>query len=150
MCIRDRAWTTQLDHAWSLNVFGGMEYFASNSAENEASDFLRSDVADSERVRMGSIQNLRGEFGVGTSYTNGFTTVYGEVRYLNDMVRSNPYADINGIRGYGANPGRHGVGVTIGAQQTLSGGWSVSASYSLEAMNEATMHSANIGMGYKF
>ena len=27
------------------------------------------------------------------------------------MVRSNPFADINGLRGYGATPGRQGIGV---------------------------------------
>lgn len=40
--------------------------------------------------------------------------------------------------------------MTVGAQQSLGDGWSVNASYSLEAMSEATMHSANIGVGYRF
>ena len=144
-------WTSQLDYKWSLNVFGGAEYFASDSAENKESGTLRGGRAEEEaRVRMGSIQNLRGELGIGTRYTDGSTTLYGEVRYLNDMVRSNPYADINGLRGYGANPGRQGIGVTLGAQQGLGDGWSISASYSLEAMSEATMHFANIGAGLRF
>ncbi len=135
-------WASQLNDAWAVNVFAGMEYFASESAENEESE--------EARVRMGSIQNLRGELGIGTRYTSGSTSLYGEVRYLNDMVRSNPYAEINGLRGYGANPGRQGVGVTLGAQQELGNGWSVHASYSLEAMSEATMHSANIGAALRF
>lgn len=135
-------WASQLNDAWAVNVFAGMEYFASESAENAESD--------KARVRMGSIQNLRGELGIGTRYTSGSTSLYGEVRYLNDMVRSNPYADINGVRGYGANPGRQGIGVTLGAQQELGNGWSVHASYSLEAMSEATMHSANIGAALRF
>ena len=135
-------WASQLNDAWAVNVFAGMEYFASESAENEESE--------EARVRMGSIQNLRGELGIGTRYTSGSTTLYGELRYLNDVVRSNPCADINGVRGYGANPGRQGIGVTVGAQQELGGGWSVSASYSLEAMSEATMHSANVGVGLRF
>ncbi len=135
-------WASQLNDAWAVNVFAGMEYFASESAENEESE--------EARVRMGSIQNLRGELGIGTRYTSGSTSLYGEVRYLNDMVRSNPYADINGVRGYGANPGRQGIGVTLGAQQELGNGWSVHASYSLEAMSEATMHSANIGAALRF
>ena len=136
------SWTSLLSDAWVLNLFAGMEYFASDSAENEESE--------EARIRMGSIQNLRGELGIGTRYTSGSTTLYGELRYLNDVVRSNPYADINGVRGYGANPGRQGIGVTVGAQQELGGGWSVSASYSLEAMSEATMHSANVGVGLRF
>ena len=135
-------WASQLNDAWAVNVFAGMEYFASESAENEESE--------EARVRMGSIQNLRGELGIGTRYTSGSTSLYGEVRYLNDMVRSNPYAEINGVRGYGANPGRQGIGVTLGAQQELGNGWSVHASYSLEAMSEATMHSANIGAALRF
>lgn len=136
------SWTSLLSDAWVLNLFAGMEYFASESAENEESE--------EARVRMGSIQNLRGELGIGTRYTSGSTSLYGEVRYLNDMVRSNPYAEINGLRGYGANPGRQGIGVTLGAQQELGNGWSVHASYSLEAMSEATMHSANIGAALRF
>ncbi len=135
-------WASQLNDAWAVNVFAGMEYFSSEFAENEESE--------EARVRMGSIQNLRGEFGIGSRYTSGSTSLYGEVRYLNDMVRSNPYADLNGVRGYGANPGRQGIGVTLGAQQELGNGWSVHASYSLEAMSEATMHSANIGAALRF
>ena len=136
------AWITQLSEAFCLSIFAGTEYFASDSAE------VRSDTADA--VRMGSIQNLRGEIGLSACMTSGSTTLYGEVRYLNDMVRSNPYADFNGIRGYGANPGRQGVGVTVGAQQELGGGWSVNAGYSLETLSEGTMHSANIGAALRF
>lgn len=135
-------WTSQLSEQWVINVFAGMEYFASESAENEESE--------EARMRMGSIQNLRGELGIGARYTSGSTSLYGELSYLNDMVRSNPYADINGVRGYGANPGRQGVGFTVGAQQELGGGWSVHASYSMEAMSEATMQTANIGAGLRF
>ena len=133
-------WNSQLAEHWTLHAFAGAEYFASGSSE----------TGEEQSVRLGSIQNLRGEIGIGTRYASGSTTVYGEIRYLNDMVRSNPYADINGLRGYGANPGRQGIGVTVGAQQSLGDGWSVNASYSLEAMSEATMHSANIGVGYRF
>lgn len=136
------AWITQLSEAFCLSIFVGTEYFASDSAE------VSSDTADA--VRMGSIQNLRGEIGLSACMTSGSTTLYGEVRYLNDMVRSNPYADFNGIRGYGANPGRQGVGVTVGAQQELGGGWSVNAGYSLETLSEGTMHSANIGAALRF
>ena len=132
--------SVKLSQTWTLHAFAGAEYFASGSSE----------TGEEQNVRLGSIQNLRGEIGIGTRYASGSTTVYGEVRYLNDMVRSNPYADINGLRGYGANPGRQGIGVTVGAQQSLGDGWSVNASYSLEAMSEATMHSANIGVGYRF
>ncbi len=133
-------WNSQLAERWTLHAFAGAEYFASGSSE----------TGEEQSVRLGSIQNLRGEIGIGTRYASGSTTVYGEVRYLNDMVRSNPYADINGLRGYGANPGRQGIGVTLGAQQELGNGWSVHASYSLEAMSEATMHSANIGAALRF
>jgi hypothetical protein len=37
--------------------------------------------------------------------------LYGELSYINDMVRNNPVAEINGLRGTGANPGRQGVGI---------------------------------------
>ena len=133
-------WNAQLNQSCSLHAFVGAEYFSGSSSETE----------HEQSVRMGSIQNLRGELGIGARYTSGSTSLYGEVRYLNDMVRSNPYADINGVRGYGANPGRQGIGLTVGAQQELGGGWSVHASYSLEAMSEATMHAANIGAGLRF
>ncbi len=136
------AWTSRLSEAWTLSVFGGAEYFACDSAE------VSRDAA--EMVRMGSIQNLRGEIGLSACVSSGSSSLYGEVRYLNDMVRSNPYADINGVRGCGANPGRQGVGVTVGAQQDLGDGWSVNAGYSLESMSEGTMHAAYLGAALRF
>ena len=76
--------------------------------------------------------------------------LYGEVSYINDMVRNNPIIEVNGLRGSGANPGRQGVGVEAGATIRLGEKWSASANYSFNAMDDANEHVLNIGASRTF
>ena len=148
-------WNKQVTDRFSYNVFGGLEYFASESDRVE-------------NCKSGSVQNLRGELGVGIRYvagkgaqpiTDGKYTpapacervvLYGEVSYINDMVRNNPSIEVNGLRGSGANPGRQGVGVEAGATIRIGEKWSASANYSFNAMDDANEHVLNIGASRTF
>ncbi len=148
-------WNKQVTDRFSYNVFGGLEYFASESDRVE-------------NCKSGSVQNLRGELGVGVRYvagkgaqpiTDGKYTpapacervvLYGEVSYINDMVRNNPSIEVNGLRGSGANPGRQGVGVEAGATIRIGEKWSASANYSFNAMDDSNEHVLNIGAGRTF
>lgn len=148
-------WNKQVTDRFSYNVFGGLEYFASESDRVE-------------NCKSGSIQNLRGELGVGVRYVAGKgaqpitdgkcapapacerVVLYGEVSYINDMVRNNPSIEVNGLRGSGANPGRQGVGVEAGATIRLGEKWSASANYSFNAMDDANEHVLNIGASRTF
>ena len=151
-------WSKKVTDRFSYNVFGGVEYFAS----------------DSDRVqncKSGSIRNLRGELGAGVRYVasgsasapvdekSGMASaapccervvLYGEVSYMNDMVRNNPSIEVNGLRGSGANPGRQGVGVEVGANIRIGERWSVNANYSFNAMDDSNEHILNIGAGRTF
>lgn len=148
-------WNKQVTDRFSYNVFGGLEYFASESDRVE-------------NCKSGSVQNLRGELGVGVRYVAGKgaqpitdgkcapapacerVVLYGEVSYINDMVRNNPSIEVNGLRGSGANPGRQGVGVEAGATIRLGEKWSASANYSFNAMDDANEHVLNIGASRTF
>ena len=148
-------WNKQVTDRFSYNVFGGLEYFASESDRTM-------------NCKSGSIQNLRGELGVGVRYVAGKgaqpitdgkcapapacerVVLYGEVSYINDMVRNNPSIEVNGLRGSGANPGRQGVGVEAGATIRLGEKWSASANYSFNAMDDANEHVLNIGASRTF
>ncbi len=145
----------QVTDRLSYNVFGGLEYFASESDRTA-------------NCKSGSVQNLRGELGIGIRYvvgkgaqpaTGGNCTpapacervvLYGEVSYINDMVRNNPSIEVNGLRGRGANPGRHGVGVEAGATIRLGEKWSAGANYSFNAMDDSNEHILNIGASRTF
>ena len=150
-------WTKKVNERFAYNVFGGVEYFASESDRVE-------------NCKSGSIQNLRGELGVGVRYVAGkgaqpitdgkcapvpapaceCVVLYGEVSYINDMVRNNPSIEVNGLRGSGANPGRQGVGVEAGATIRLGEQWSASANYSFNAMDDSNEHVLNIGASRTF
>ena len=149
-------WNKQVTDRFSYNVFGGLEYFASESDRVQ-------------NCKSGSIQNLRGELGMGVRYValSGTKAVedeksaeitpacervvlYGEVSYINDMVRNNPSIEVNGLRGSGANPGRQGVGVEAGATIRLGEQWSASANYSFNAMDDSNEHVLNIGASRTF
>lgn len=150
-------WNKQVTDRFSYNVFGGLEYFASESDRVE-------------NCKSGSIQNLRGELGVGIRYVAGkgaqpitdgkcapvsapaceCVVLYGEVSYINDMVRNNPSIEVNGLRGCGANPGRQGVGVEAGATIRIGEQWSASANYSFNAMDDSNEHVLNIGASRTF
>lgn len=148
-------WNKQVTDRFSYNVFGGLDYFASESDRVE-------------NCKSGSIQNLRGELGVGVRYVAGkdaqpitdgkcapapaceCVVLYGEVSYINDMLRNNPSIEVNGLRGSGANPGRQGVGVEVGATIRLGKQWSASANYSFNAMDDSNEHVLNIGASRTF
>ncbi|MBQ8377263.1 MAG: autotransporter domain-containing protein [Akkermansia sp.] len=154
-------WNKKVTERLGMSVFGGLEYFATGS-----------DTADG--VKSGSIQNLRGEIGVGARYVawgtpasqpvldeKGATlaaarpgceklVLNGEIRYFNDMVRSNPVIRMNGASGGGENPGRQGMGIEAGATYRISERWSASANYSFNAMEDSVEHRANVGASYTF
>ena len=148
-------WNKKLTDKLCMSVFGGLEYFATDS-----------DTVDG--VKTGSVQNLRGELGVGASYVAwGAPDVYdgkgglvspgcrklvlhGEIRYMNDMVRSNPVVRMDGMSGGSLNPGRQGMGVEAGATYRFNERWSASANYGFNAMDDSREHRVNIGAGYTF
>lgn len=152
------SWNKQVTERFSYNVFGGLEYFASESDRVQ-------------NCKSGSVQNLRGELGIGVRYVAQGTSrsivdekigmvnavpgcervvLYGEVSYINDMVRNNPSIEVNGLRGSGANPGRQGVGVEAGATIRLGERWSANANYSFNAMDDSNEHILNIGASRTF
>ena len=154
-------WNKKLTGRLSMNAFGGLEYFATESDTSRG-------------VKSGSIQNLRGEVGVGVRYVAWGTpasevvsdakggtiaiarpgceklVLNGEIRYFNDMVRSNPVIEMDGLRGSGENPGRQGMGIEAGATYRISDRWSASANYSYNAMEDSREHRANVGASYTF
>ncbi len=151
-------WNKKVTERFAYNVFGGLEYFASESDRVQ-------------NCKTGSVQNLRGELGVGARYVvkkSGAdvydgkaglcpaapacerVVVYGELSYINDMVRSNPSIEVGGLRGSGANPGRQGVGIEAGATFRIGERWSANANYSFNAMDDANEHSLNLGASRTF
>ena len=149
-------WNKKVNNRLCMSVFGGLEYFANNSATVDG-------------VKTGSIQNLRGEIGVGARYvawgtpavTDGKSglvlaqgceklVLNGEVRYMNDMVRSNPVIRMNGLSGMGENPGRQGIGIEAGATYRIGERWSASANYGFNTMEDSKEHRLNIGAAYTF
>ena len=154
-------WNRKVTDRLCMSVFGGLEYLATES-----------DTVNG--VKTGSIQNLRGEVGVGARYVAWGTpgtaaafdekgsmvsdsrpgceklVLHGEVRYMNDLVRSNPVVRMNGLSGYGENPGRQGIGLEAGATYRISDRWSASANYGYNAMEDSREHRVNVGASYTF
>ena len=155
-------WNKKVTDRLCMSVFGGLEYFTSESDRVE-------------NAKTGSIQNLRGEIGVGARYvawgTPGSEAVtdekgatiaaarpgceklvlHGEIRYMNDMVRSNPVIEQDGIRDGGSdNPGRQGMGLEAGATYRISERWSASANYGFNTMEDSKEHRVNVGASYTF
>jgi len=155
------SWNKKMTDRLCMSVFGGLEYFASES-----------DTVNG--VKTGSIQNLRGELGVGLSYVAWGTpdtapvtdekgglvsagtggcrklVLHGELRYFNDLVRSNPVVEMSDIRGMGTNPGRQGFGVEAGATYRINDRWSTGANYGFNAMEDSQEHRVNVGASYTF
>ncbi len=149
------SWNKQIKERLCISVFGGLEYYTNESDTVEG-------------VKTGSIQNLRGEIGVGARYVAwGSPTIsdgkmglvqpgceklvlHGEVRYMNDMVRSNPVVRMNGLSGMGENPGRQGVGIEAGATYRIGERWSASANYGFNTMEDSKEHRVNVGASYTF
>ena len=154
-------WNKKVTDRLCMSVFGGLEYFTSESDRVE-------------NAKTGSIQNLRGEIGVGARYvawgTPGSEAVtdekgatiaaarpgceklvlHGEIRYMNDLVRSNPIIEQDGLRGSGDNPGRQGMGIEAGATYRISERWSASANYGFNTMEDSKEHRVNVGASYTF
>lgn len=148
-------WSKMVTDRFSYNLFGGLDYFASGSDR-------------AMNGKSGSIRNLRGEIGLGVRYVvregaqpiaDGKCTpapacervvLYGEVSYINDMVRDNPTIEVDGLRGSGANPGRQGIGLEAGATFRLGEKWSTSAGYSFNAIDDSNAHVLNIGVSRTF
>ncbi|MBR3902735.1 MAG: autotransporter outer membrane beta-barrel domain-containing protein, partial [Akkermansia sp.] len=130
------------NHALSETVllrgFGGVQYYASDSARVDGID-------------TGEVQNLRGEIGVGIVRSTYKSSVYAELALHQDIVRDNPEVRSPfGLRYHGTNPGRTGINFTIGGSYALSDQWSVNASYTAEVVENANAHSVNVGATYKF
>ncbi|MBR2127233.1 MAG: autotransporter outer membrane beta-barrel domain-containing protein, partial [Akkermansia sp.] len=130
------------NHALSETVllrgFGGVQYYASDSARVDGID-------------TGEVQNLRGEIGVGIVRSTYKSSVYAELALHQDLVRDNPEVRSPfGQRYHGTNPGRTGINFTIGGSYALSDQWSVNASYTAEVVENANAHSVNVGATYKF
>ena len=130
------------NHALSETVllrgFGGVQYYASDSARVDGLD-------------TGEVQNLRGEVGVGIVRSTQKSSVYAELALHQDLVRDNPEVRSPfGQRYHGTNPGRTGINLTIGGSYALSDQWSVNASYTAEVVENANAHSVNVGATYKF
>ena len=131
-------WATAISDKTTLRVFGGLQYLATDSGESNG-------------LSTGSVQNLRGELGIGASHKcSDSTLVFGELSFVGDMVRNNPTADLGGMRLRGSNPGRAGINLSVGAVHRLSDDWSLNASYSFELMQNVTSHSLNVGASYSF
>ena len=149
-------WNKKVTDKLCMSVFGGLEYFATESDTVEG-------------IKSGSIQNLRGEVGVGARFVAWGTpavadgksglvmsrgceklVLHGELRYMNDMVRSNPVIRMNGLSGMGVNPGRQGMGVEAGATYRMGERWSASANYGFNTMEDAKEHRVNVGASYTF
>lgn len=149
-------WNKRINSKVCVNAFGGLEYFASNSDT----------VAG---MKTGSIQSLRGEIGVGARYvawgtpavTDGKSGLVlakgceklvfnGEIRYMNDLERSNPVIRMEGMSGGSTNPGRQGMGIEAGATYRINERWSASANYGFNAMDDSREHRINAGAAYTF
>lgn len=149
-------WNKKVTDRLCMSVFGGLEYYTNES-----------DTVDTG-AKSGSIQNLRGEIGVGVRYVAWGTPavtdnkgglisrgcekliLHGEVRYMNDMVRSNPVIEMDGLRGTGTNPGRQGMGIEAGATYRIGERWSASANYGFNTMEDSREHRLNVGASYTF
>lgn len=131
-------WNHRIGERTQMNAFAGVQYLSTDSAECIG-------------LSTGELQNLRGEVGVGIAHgLTDRTTVYGELSFIDDVVRSNPTANLSGYRTQGANPGRIGFSLSVGGACRLTEEWCVNGSYRIELMENATSHSFNVGVGYSF
>ena len=135
----------RLSYARTLNertvvrAFGGLQYLHVDAATPTAG------------AKADSMENLRVELGVGATWmATAMTALNGEVSFIGDMLRDNPAAVVGGSCRGGANPGRAGVNVGVGATHQLNESWSVNAGYNLELVPRATSHNASVGATYRF
>lgn len=123
----------------NLYAFAGAQYYA-QSDDSTA------------RVQADSMQNLRMMMGGGASYMmTARTSVYAEALMFCDAMRHNPDVTVDGFHyGTGANPGRLGGSITVGAQYQLTPDWALRGSYSYEGSEDSNVHSINVGAVYSF
>jgi len=122
----------------TASVFAGVQYYTH-------------DDACADGIHISSMQNLRLSAGAGLSYAaTPRTTVYGEASVYFDAMRHNPYADENGIRLQGTNPGRIGGVFSVGADHAISDQWSLRGGYSFDVAKDSTEHILNAGVQYSF
>ncbi len=128
-----------LNSRTAVSAFAGVQYYAQGDDSTS-------------RVTADSLQNLRLQAGAGISYrATDRATVYGELAIHNDTMRHNPSVRLDNMNyGSGANPGRLGGSVTVGAQYQLNGGWSLNGSYSFEGTDNSGEHNVNVGAVYSF
>ena len=132
-------YTYGLSSRTAVSAFAGVQYYAQGDDSTA-------------RVKADSLQNLRLQAGAGISYrATNRTTVYGELAIHNDTMRHNPSVELDGFDyGSGANPGRLGGSVTVGAQYQLNADWSLNGSYSYEGTDNSGEHNVNVGAVYSF
>ena len=132
-------YTYGLSSRTAVSAFAGVQYYAQGDDSTA-------------RVKADSLQNLRLQAGAGICYrATNRTTVYGELAIHNDTMRHNPSVELDGINyGSGANPGRLGGSVTVGAQYQLNADWSLNGSYSYEGTDNSGEHNVNVGAVYCF
>lgn len=128
----------QLSESTCGYIFAGLQYYAADA-----------DTAND--ITLSSMQNLRTEIGVGISHElTQKATLYAEASLYNDTMRHNPDVRTNGAIFTGANPGRLGGSITVGASYDLNADWTLRGSYSFEGARHSTGHSVNAGASYKF
>ena len=122
----------------TVSAFVGMQYLATDKGECNG-------------LSTGSLQNLRGEIGVSATHkATDKAYIYGELSFIGDMARNNPTATVGDYLSRGANPGRAGLNLSVGASYQLNDSWSLNGSYSMELLQNQTSHSANVGATYSF
>ena len=130
-------WSTSVSDTLSVNLFGGLEYFAASEDEVDG-------------LSSGDLTNVRAEIGAGVTKLVGRAGFHAEARLLGDVVRDNPAPTVDGIRGDSANPGRIGLGLSAGAVYNITPEWSVNANANAEFMDGASSCSVNVGTAIRF
>lgn len=130
-------WSRSISDRTTVNLFAGLEYFATTSDE----------VAG---VDSGDISNLRAELGAGITRRYASSVLYAEARLLGDIMRDDPTPSINGWSEEGANPGTVGAGFRVGAACDINQYWSLGVNGSLEILGGTVSAGANVGASLKF
>ncbi len=130
-------WVHHISNATAVYCYTGAEYLATDSA-------------DTENGESGSVQSLKWEAGAGVSHTAGKLTVYADAAFRPDIVRHNPVAESDRLRGGASNPGRLEFRATVGADYRVDEHWSINAGYSYEGAARENNHNLRAGVGYTF
>lgn len=130
-------WATTISETLSVNLFGGLEYFAASDDEVNG-------------ISSGELTNLRLELGAGVTKLVGRAGFHAEARFLGDIVRDDPAPTVNGVLGDSANPGQVGLGLSVGAVYNITPEWSVNANANAEFMDGASSCNVNVGTVIRF